>query len=76
MPDDDGVPDANGSWTYNALSLLAVYAIGVAGWFISYMAGAWDHHRSSPPGSPPGRQSPAAVAGLVLGYARAAFYLW
>ncbi|KJZ79376.1 hypothetical protein HIM_01527 [Hirsutella minnesotensis 3608] len=62
------------TWTYNALSLLAVYAIGIAGWFVSYMAGAWDGEM--PKSSDPADESKSrAIAGLTLGYASAAFYL-
>ncbi|KAM4065121.1 PQ loop repeat domain-containing protein [Hirsutella rhossiliensis] len=75
ISDDEETSYKSGSCAYNALSLLAVYAIGVAGWFISYMAGAWDSDAPSVPESPGDPQSPSAVAGLALGYASAAFYL-
>lgn len=76
ISDDQGTLDKNSSWSYNLVSLLAVYVIGIAGWFISYMAGAWDRATPSAPESPDGQQPPSAMAGLVLGYASAAFYLW
>ncbi|PHH84468.1 hypothetical protein CDD83_1898 [Cordyceps sp. RAO-2017] len=64
-----------GSWKHNALSLLAVYAIGFAGWFVSYMAGAWGSETPKVPDAADERSHSRVVAGLVLGYASAACYL-
>lgn len=57
------------------LSLLAVYVVGFAGWFISYKAGAWNAKDPGPHQSPGGEKQPLEIAGLALGYASAAFYL-
>ncbi|KAF5549621.1 hypothetical protein FPHYL_9598 [Fusarium phyllophilum] len=70
---EDETPDSK-PWLHNTLSLLAVYVIGFAGWFVSYKVGAWE---SGDPGTPdaPETQSPMELAGLILGYISAALYL-
>ncbi|PFH59434.1 hypothetical protein XA68_12311 [Ophiocordyceps unilateralis] len=65
----------NGSWARNALSLLGVYLIGLAGWFVSYKAGAWGHPAPNVPDPPEGNHDMGATVGVVLGYVSAIFYL-
>ncbi|KAF4589578.1 hypothetical protein GQ602_003467 [Ophiocordyceps camponoti-floridani] len=66
---------STGSWTRNGLSLLGVYLIGLAGWFVSYKAGAWGHTPPNAPDLPPPKHDMGATVGVVLGYVSAAFYL-
>ncbi|PHH74866.1 hypothetical protein CDD80_2775 [Ophiocordyceps camponoti-rufipedis] len=66
---------STGSWTRNCLSLLGVYLIGLAGWFVSYKAGAWGHTPPSAPELPPAKHDMSATVGVVLGYVSAVFYL-
>ncbi|KAI2780262.1 PQ-loop-domain-containing protein [Daldinia loculata] len=68
---EDDTPD-NNPWLHNTLSVVAIYIVGAAGWFVSYKIGAWDK-----PDAPeePATESPVAVLGLVLGYASAICYL-
>jgi len=69
---EDETPNSS-PWLSNALSILAIYIVGTAGWFVSYRAGAWD----TPDGSTaPDASSPAGISGMVLGYASALCYLW
>lgn len=76
---EDDTPDSR-PWLHNTLSLVAVWAVGVAGWFVSYKMGAW----ATPGGGGGGEgggdegmaQEPTAVVGMVLGYASAVCYLW
>lgn len=72
---EDETPDRN-PWLHNAVSLLAVYAVGTAGFFISYHMGAWDQP-SAPAAPDPSEGGHDAVTtfGLVMGYVSAAFYL-
>ena len=70
--DDAGEP--NHSWWQNGLSLLAVYAIGIAAWLVSYLVGVWDADESIVP--PPLNDDEPHTVGMVLGYISAAFYLW
>lgn len=80
--DADGKPIAeevenNGTgsvWAQNALSLVAVYAVGIAAFFISYKAGAWNT-TDPDPGSPADVNDPLEWVGLTLGYVSALFYL-
>lgn len=73
---EDDTPDSN-PWLHNALSLVAVWVVGAAGWFISYKMGAWDVEDGLPDGgdNTVSRQ-PQAVIGMILGYFSAACYLW
>ncbi|RSL81231.1 hypothetical protein CEP51_006001 [Fusarium floridanum] len=71
---EDETPDSS-PWIHNALSLLAVYAIGFAGWFVSYKVGAWDGAEPGTPDSPDHAKSGIEIAGLTLGYFSAALYL-
>ncbi|KAI8966088.1 PQ-loop-domain-containing protein [Daldinia sp. FL1419] len=68
---ENDTPDAN-PWLHNTLSVVAIYIVGAAGWFVSYKVGAWDK-----PDAPeePATDSPVAALGLALGYASAVCYL-
>ncbi|KAI1654099.1 PQ-loop-domain-containing protein [Daldinia decipiens] len=69
---EDDTPDTN-PWLHNTLSVVAIYIVGAAGWFVSYKVGAWDK-----PGAPeePAAESSVAVLGLILGYSSAICYLF
>ncbi|KAK1833114.1 putative vacuolar amino acid transporter YPQ1 [Podospora conica] len=71
---EDDTPDSN-PWLHNTLSIVAVWVVGAAGWFISYKMGAWD---GGVPDVDDGG-SPAAMPekqiGMVLGYFSAVCYL-
>lgn len=67
--EDDG-PDSH-PWLNNALSLGAVWVVGVAGWFVSYKMGAWDVETGSPE-----QGDTTSRIGLALGYLSAVAYLW
>lgn len=63
---------------YNTVSLLAVWVVGAAGWFISYKMGAWEV-----PGMPGedgdgglAGSGPVRAVGIGLGYFSAVCYLW
>jgi len=71
---EDETPDSK-PWLHNTLSLLAVYVIGFAGWFVSYKVGAWESGDPGTPDAPEEAQSPMELAGLTLGYMSAALYL-
>ena len=71
---EDETPDSN-PWLHNSLSLLAVYAVGTLGWFVSYKAGAWDSDADSGE-TPSGVEEPTYKIGTVLGYVSAVCYLW
>ncbi|KAI1104011.1 PQ-loop-domain-containing protein [Jackrogersella minutella] len=68
---EDDTPDSN-PWFHNTLSVVAIWIVGAAGWFVSYKVGAWDK-----PDAPeePTTETPIAILGLVLGYASAVCYL-
>ena len=71
---EDDTPDSN-PWLHNTLSILAVWVVGAAGWFVSYKMGAWD----GPDGADGGSGSadmPEKKIGMVLGYLSAVCYLW
>lgn len=72
---EDETPDSS-PWIHNALSLLAVYVVGFAGWFVSYKVGAWDSAEPSAPDSSATTKSPIEIIGLALGYFSAVCYLW
>ncbi|KAF4124662.1 CTNS protein [Geosmithia morbida] len=63
------------SLSSNALSLLSVYLVGAAGWFVSYKAGAWDSADPGTPDGPDEADNPLEMAGLTLGYISAVCYL-
>lgn len=65
---------SSGSFVNNLLSLVAVYVIGAAAWFISYKAGAWDTAEPAPD-APDDANNPWEWAGLTLGYISAVCYL-
>ncbi|KAK7421276.1 hypothetical protein QQZ08_009992 [Neonectria magnoliae] len=71
---EDETPDSH-PWIHNALSLLAVYAVGFAGWFVSYKVGAWGSTEPSAPDSSVTTKSPTEIVGLTLGYFSALCYL-
>ncbi|KAI8632772.1 PQ-loop-domain-containing protein [Xylariaceae sp. FL1651] len=68
---EDETPNSS-PWLNNLLSILAIYIVGAAGWFVSYRVGAWD----KPDGlDVPDTTSPAGISGMALGYASALCYL-
>ncbi|KAM0355867.1 hypothetical protein ACHAPU_000254 [Fusarium lateritium] len=71
---EDDTPDSS-PWVHNALSLVAVYVIGFAGWFVSYKVGAWESGDSDTPNAPEDAQTSIELVGLALGYISAALYL-
>ncbi|KAL2016446.1 hypothetical protein VTK56DRAFT_3497 [Thermocarpiscus australiensis] len=80
---EDDMPDSN-PWLHNTVSLVAVWVVGAAGWFVSYKMGAWevaDGGEAAPvpvPGDGGGGLAsarPVAVVGMVLGYFSALCYL-
>ena len=72
---EDDTPDSK-PWLHNTLSLVAVWLVGAAGWFISYKAGAWRSDPGLPDPEAPVEDDPLELAGLVLGYMSAILYLW
>ncbi|KAI1466513.1 PQ-loop-domain-containing protein [Daldinia caldariorum] len=68
---EDDTPDSN-PWLHNALSVVAIYIVGAAGWFVSYKVGAWDKPDAT---DEPAMDSTVGILGLVLGYASAICYL-
>ncbi|EFQ29543.1 hypothetical protein CGRA01v4_14817 [Colletotrichum graminicola] len=70
---EDDTPDSN-PWLHNTLSIVAVYLVGAAGWFLSYKAGAWDSPDADV-GSPAEAADTMEKVGLLLGYLSAACYL-
>lgn len=72
---EDDTPDSS-PWIHNTLSLLAVYVIGFAGWFVSYKVGAWENGDSGTPDAPEDAQTTIEIVGLILGYISAILYLW
>ncbi|KAI9163290.1 putative vacuolar amino acid transporter YPQ3 [Paramyrothecium foliicola] len=71
---EDETDDSN-PWLHNTLSLLAVYVIGFAGWFISYKAGAWGSDEPSVPDDAPDGKNTLEIVGLSMGYFSALCYL-
>lgn len=72
--DDAAATGTTNTWVNNTLSLLAVYGVGCAAWFISYKAGAWDTKEPAPD-APEEVENPLEIAGLTLGYISAVCYL-
>jgi hypothetical protein len=72
---EDGMSDS-GSAVNNGMSLVAVYIIGFAGWFLSYKAGAWDVDEPIVPDPAEGEKNVMEAVGLTLGYISAVCYLW
>jgi len=71
---EDDTPDAH-PWLHNTLSLLAVWIVGAAGYFVSYRIGAWDNAPNVPdPGTPEAQQTTELI-GITLGYISAGCYL-
>ncbi|KAK3330498.1 PQ-loop-domain-containing protein [Apodospora peruviana] len=72
---EDDTPDSN-PWLHNTLSLIAVWVVGAAGWFVSYKMGAWDSADGLPDvGDGDVAAEPVAIIGMVLGYFSALCYL-
>ncbi|KAL8386954.1 hypothetical protein RB599_002219 [Gaeumannomyces hyphopodioides] len=74
---EDETPDRN-PWLHNALSLMAVYAVGTAGFFLSYHMGAWDQPAAGGDGAPDlsdGEADATRTFGMVMGYVSAVMYL-
>ncbi|CAH0016795.1 unnamed protein product [Clonostachys rhizophaga] len=72
---DETESEPASQWGSNIASLVAVYVVGIAAWFISYKAGAWDSGDDKTPSPDDEGQSPLEIAGLTLGYISAVFYL-
>ena len=72
---DNANTDHSNGWVNNTFSLIAVYIVGFAAWFISYKAGAWDATEPAPD-TPDDANNPLEIAGLTLGYISAVAYLW
>ena len=71
---EDDTPDSN-PWLHNTLSLLAVWIVGTAGYFISYHIGAWDMTPDVPNPDSPEAQETVNAVGMALGYFSALCYL-
>jgi solute carrier family 66 (lysosomal lysine-arginine transporter), member 1 len=71
---EDDTPDRS-PWLHNALSLLAVWVVGGAGWFVSYRMGAWDASAPDVGGDEPETMAVETIIGLALGYFSAVCYL-
>jgi solute carrier family 66 (lysosomal lysine-arginine transporter), member 1 len=72
---EDETPDTN-PWLHNTLSLLAVWVVGTAGFFLSYRMGVWDSATPDVPvGEAPEAQQVQETIGLILGYISALCYL-
>ncbi|KAL5866912.1 hypothetical protein ACKVWC_010803 [Pyricularia oryzae] len=69
---EDETPDAH-PWLHNTLSLVAVYVVGTAGFFVSYGMGAWGDHTDAP--EIPEAGDAVTAFGLTMGYVSAALYL-
>lgn len=64
------------AWVRNIAALLAVHAIGFAGWFVSVKAGALGGSSPDPSTTASEERTIAEAVGLFLGYVSAVFYLW
>lgn len=79
VPDEDETDESSGNgkqWLQNSLCLVAVYIVGIAAWFLSYKAGAWDTSDPVPDAPEEAVNNPLEMAGLALGYISAVLYLW
>lgn len=72
---EDDTPDSN-PWLHNTLSIVAVWVVGAAGWFISYKMGAWDGGSPDVDDGGSSAEMPEKTIGMVLGYFSAVCYLW
>lgn len=79
---EDDTLDSN-PWLHNAVSLVAVWIVGAAGWFLSYKMGAWGNDNDGIDPSPTpepnafiSSDEPQAIIGMMLGYFSAVCYLW
>lgn len=72
----DEPPDSN-PWLHNTLSVLAVYCVGILGWFIGYRMGVWDVPTGgTDDGLDGGTESQSTMTvGMMLGYFSAVCYL-
>lgn len=61
--------DEGNAWVKNSLSILAVIAVGTAGWAIAWQGGVWK------PVPENGDEGSVAVGAKILGYASAVCYL-
>lgn len=64
------------SWSSNAASLLAVYVVGFAGWYLSYKAGAYNETDPVVFNTVEVSADLLEKIGMVLGYFSAVCYLW
>lgn len=69
MEEDDS-PDAN-PWLRNTFSILAVVAVGAAGWAIAWQSGVW---KPTPENGNESEEN-VALGAKILGYASAVCYL-
>ena len=69
--EEDQSEDAN-PWVRNTLSILAVLAVGVAGWAIAWQSGVWE---PAPVDDVPVSAEENAGGAKVLGYISALCYL-
>lgn len=72
---EDQTPQRS-AWVTNTLSLVAVYVLGTAAWFISHQViGSDDGSDPSEVADPEATNKPVMVLGMVLGYFSAMCYL-
>lgn len=76
---EDETPQRS-AWLSNGLSLVAVYVLGVAAWFVSREVigtdpGPSDDDGTGAGGRDSGREGPLMAVGLALGYTSAVCYL-
>lgn len=76
---EDDTPQRS-AWVTNGLSLVAVYVLGIAAWFVSREVigadpGASDDDGAGAGGQDGGREEPFMALGLALGYTSAVCYL-
>ncbi|KAM3064999.1 hypothetical protein ACMFMG_001207 [Clarireedia jacksonii] len=72
ITDEDDSPTGN-AWLKNTLSILAVFAVGTAGWVIAWQSGVWTPTPENGPNNP--KTNDVAVGAEVLGYFSAVCYL-
>lgn len=69
---ENDLPDEQ-PWLHNALSILAVFVVGLVGFTISYRMGVWDMPQD---GDGAAGEEALDPIGQSLGYASAVCYLW
>lgn len=62
-------------WVRNTLTLIAVFVVGTASWFITFSTGAWNVDDDPSPEVPSDKATPLEIFGLVMGYVSAVCYL-